>query len=289
MADPERIIVCPGVYDGFTARMALEAGFETLYMTGAGTAMSRIGMADLGIITMTEMVDNARLIANLDRSVPLIADADTGYGSPIMVGRTVQQYISAGVAAFHLEDQVVNKRCGHLAGKECVSREEYLSRIRAAVMKRKELGSDIVIIARTDALQNLGLEESIARLQDAVAVGADVAMLEAMSTRQEVETFVKAFAGKNVPLMYGMVQGTDSFKMTAEEAQAIGLKVVVYAAACLLPSYIAVNKALRVLKQGDCETYPEGFGQHAMFDTCGLKELIEFDQNALVDLAELRK
>jgi methylisocitrate lyase len=148
LADKDNIIVAPGVYDGFTARIAMEIGFDALYMTGAGTSMSRIGMADIGLASSTEMVDNARMISNLDFTIPVIADADTGYGPPINVARTVAQYINAGVAAFHIEDQVVNKKCGHLSGKQCVSKEEYLQRIRASVLTRERLQSDIVIIAR---------------------------------------------------------------------------------------------------------------------------------------------
>lgn len=127
--------------------------------------------------------------------MPLIADADTGYGSPLNVSRTVAQYINAGAAGFHLEDQVVNKKCGHLAGKECVSLEEYVSRIRAAVLTREKIGSDIVIIARTDALQQIGLDDAIQRLKAAVAAGADVAFLEAATKREECEKLCAEFKG----------------------------------------------------------------------------------------------
>lgn len=276
------IIVCPGVYDGLTARIALQVGFDALYMTGAGTSMSATGMADLGLITMTEMKQNVEMIANLDPSVPLIADADTGYGSPINVARTVQQYIRTGVAAFHLEDQVVNKKCGHLAGKQCVSRAEYLSRIKAAVVTREKLGSDVLIIARTDALQQYGLEEAIGRLQDAVALGADIAMLEAMTTREQCEAFVAAFQGSNVPLLYGMVQGTKSFQMTPSDAQAMGFKIIVYAAACLAPMFLSVTKALEALRIGQAEEYP-GVSPHDIFNACGMKELLAFDEETLVN------
>jgi hypothetical protein len=131
--------------------------------------MSRLGMADMGIATLNDMRANAEMIANLDPSVPLIADADTGYGGPIMVARTVSQYIRAGVAGLHLEDQVVNKRCGHLNGKQLVDVAEYASRIKAAAMAREKNG-DIVIIARTDALQGHGYAEAIKRLRNAVSV-----------------------------------------------------------------------------------------------------------------------
>ena len=280
LKDPDKIIVAPGVYDGFSARMALHAGFDALYMTGAGTSISRIGMADLGLTTLTEMTDNARMVANIDRSVPLIADADTGYGSPINVGRTVQQYVNAGVAAFHLEDQVLNKKCGHLAGKQCVSRGEYIARIRAAVMMREQLGSDVVIIARTDALQQFGLEEAIGRLKAAVEVGADVAMLEAITQRHEIDAVCNAFKGTGTPLMYGMVQGTKSFKMTPAEAKEFGFSIIIYAVACSLPYYLSVSKALQTLKEGDCEKYDVEVTPHSIFNICGMSDLLEFDKRA---------
>lgn len=279
LAEPERIVVCPGVYDGISTRLALNTGFDAIYMTGAGTSMSRLGLADLGLATMTEMKDNAEIISNLDRSVPVIADADTGYGAPINVSRTVAAYISAGVAALHLEDQVVHKRCGHMAGKQLVSKEEYVTRIQAAVETRRRLQSDIVIIARTDALQSLGLEESIARLQAAVEAGADVAFLEAISTREEAEAVCSTFGAQGIPVMYGMVQGSKGLKVTSAEAKEIGFKIIVYAAVCLAPTFVSVSKALKMLKeQGDCEKYGPEVTPHSFFDACGMQELLDFDK-----------
>ena len=281
LADRDEIVVCPGVYDGLSARMALAAGFDALYMTGAGTSMSRIGMADLGLATLNDMKENAEMIANLDRSVPLIADADTGYGSTINVGRTVAQYMSAGVAALHLEDQVVNKRCGHLAGKQLVSKEDYLSRIRAAVNMRRKIGSDIVIIARTDALQSLGFEEALDRLKAAVEIGADVAFLEAIRTRKQAVQVCETFARTGTPVMYGMVQGTNVPHFTVQEAKDIGFKIIVYAALCLIPAYLGISKALKKLKEdADCEMLGPEVSPHLLFDVCGMKDLIEFDRKA---------
>ena len=165
LADWSKIMVCPGVYDGLTARIAINTGFHCLCMTGAGTTVSRLGMPDLGIATLNDVCDNAAMIASLDRRVPLIADADTGYGGPIMVKRTVEQYMKAGIAALYLEDQAQTKRCGHLAGKELVDQEVYLSRIKAAVMGREQHHGDIIIIARTDALQSLWYEAAVKRLR----------------------------------------------------------------------------------------------------------------------------
>lgn len=277
LADPDNIIVAPGVYDGISARVALKVGFDALYMTGAGTSMSRTGMADMGLTTMTEMKENAEMIANLDNTVPLIADADTGYGGSLNVSRTVAGYITAGVAAFHLEDQVVNKKCGHLAGKELVSEDEYVSRIRAAVETRRRLGSDIVIIARTDALQSLGIEGSLSRLRAAVEAGADVAFLEAISTREELKAVTDAFKGR-VPVMYGMVQGSKALQITPQEAKALGVNIIVYAGLCLAPTFVSVQRALETLKEsGDCEKYTD-VTPHKIFDICGMKELMAFDQ-----------
>ena len=279
LADQSKIIVGPGVYDGSTARMALKNGFDCMYMTGAGTSISRLGMADLGLATVNNMKENAEMIANIDPSIPLIADADTGYGGSINVGRTVAKYIQAGVAGFHLEDQVTNKRCGHLKGKELVSEEEYLSRIRAAVNMRKKLGSDIVIIARTDALQSFGFDFAVARLKAAIAVGADVAFLEAIETKEQAVQVCEVF-GKT-PVMYGMVQGSKSPQITVKEAQDMGIKIIIYAGLCLAPVYVAVMKAMKTLREtGDVETCENAPKVHDIFDVCGLTELMDFDLEA---------
>ncbi|EXK48050.1 methylisocitrate lyase [Fusarium oxysporum f. sp. melonis 26406] len=147
-------ILAPGVHDGFSARIALE--------TGAGVTASVHGCADLGIATLNDMRRSAEMIASLSPFTPVIADADTGYGGPIMVARTVEQYSRSGVGALHIEDQVQTKRCGHLAGKVLVDLKEYLARIRAAVQARRRIESDIVIIARTDSIQKHGYEEALA-------------------------------------------------------------------------------------------------------------------------------
>lgn len=161
-------------------------------------------MPDIGLAGLSDMKANVEMIANLDPSIPLIADADAGYGNAIMVARTVAQYHLAGAAAFHIEDQVLSKRCGHLAGKELVSEEEYCTRIRAAVMMRQQLASDIVIIARTDALHSLGFEAAVSRLEMAVELGADVAFLEAIESMDQAKRVCQIFAKTNTPVMYGM-------------------------------------------------------------------------------------
>ena len=281
-------LACPGVYDGLTARLAISAGFKTLYMTGAGTSMSRLGQPDLGLITLPEMAANAGMIAQLDPTVPLIADADTGYGAPASVGRTVQMYVNAGVAALHIEDQPVHKRCGHLKGKEIVEKAEYLARIRAAVSMRRNLGSDIVIIARTDALAIAGLDEALERLKAAVEVGADVAFLEAITDISEAKTVCDLFRPMGIPVMYGMVQGSHAPRLSLKEAREVGFSIVVYAGLCLGPVYRSCREALRRLQEkGDCEHFEKGQTEFVspkeIFDVCGLGEWLDFDRQAAED------
>ncbi|OAL48958.1 methylisocitrate lyase-like protein [Pyrenochaeta sp. DS3sAY3a] len=282
LADPNKFIACPGIYDGFTARIALEDGVDCLYMTGAGTTMSRLGMADMGIATLNDMVANASMIANLDTSVPLISDADTGYGGPIMVGRTVTQYIRAGVAGLHLEDQVVNKRCGHLKGKQLVSIEEYASRIRAAKLARDASGGDIVIIARTDALQGFGYDDAVKRLRAAITEGADVAFLEGVNSREEAEKVCKELAP--TPCLFNNVPGGVSPDYGVQECKDIGYKIAIFPMLAFEMVYPAVKKALKDLKEtGNVDAFEKGgrrYGPRELFQVCGLDEMVEFDNQA---------
>jgi 2-methylisocitrate lyase-like PEP mutase family enzyme len=244
--------------------------------------MSRLGMADMGIATMNDMVANASMIAQLDTSVPLIADADTGYGGAIMVGRTVTQYIRGGVAGLHLEDQVVNKRCGHLKGKQLVTKEEYASRIRAARLAREASGGDIVIIARTDALQGFGYDEAVARLKAAVAEGADVAFLEGVNTREEAERVCKELAP--TPCLFNNVPGGVSPDFGATECKEIGYKIAIFPMCAFEMVYPAVKRAVQQLKQtGNVDAFDKSgrrYGPRELFVTCGLDELVEFDNKA---------
>ncbi|RDL41555.1 Uncharacterized protein BP5553_01534 [Venustampulla echinocandica] len=280
LADPSKIIVCPGVYDGLTARIALNAGFECLYMTGAGTTMSRLGMPDLGVATLNDMRENAGMIAGLNRKIPLIADADTGYGGALMVGRTTHQYIQAGVAAFHLEDQVVNKRCGHLRNKEIVDEEVYLSRIRAAVNARAEADADIVIIARTDALQSLGFDSAVSRLKAAIAIGADVAFLEGFTSKEEGRKVCQELAP--TPVLLNMVAGGVTPAFTVQEAQDVGFRIIIFPGFALGPVFKSVVLAAKQLKEtgsveeSDAKAEAES-SPKALFMAVGLKEAMEFD------------
>ncbi|MCU1428646.1 MAG: putative carboxyvinyl-carboxyphosphonate phosphorylmutase [Actinomycetia bacterium] len=182
LLDSAGLIVAPGAYDAITARLVEQAGFPLVYMTGAGTAAAR-GYPDYGLLTMTEMVENAAVLAR-SVAVPVLADADTGFGNELNVTRTVREYETRGVAGIHLEDQVSPKRCGHLDGKQVIDRARFTSLVAAAVEARAS--SDFVVVARTDAVATEGLDEAIDRANAALDVGADVAFVEALTTIDEV-------------------------------------------------------------------------------------------------------
>ena len=185
------MVVAPGAYDCITARLIERAGFDAVYMTGAGTAAT-LGYPDFGLVTMSEMVANAGRIAAAV-GVPVIADADTGYGNELNVVRTVREYERAGVAGIHIEDQGFPKKCGHLDDKEIVPREDWLAKIRAAAASRRS--PDFLVIARTDARAVAGFDEAIARANAAIAAGADMAFVEAPQTVEEVAAVPRLVSG----------------------------------------------------------------------------------------------
>ena len=214
------MIVAPGAYDCITAKLIEQAGFAAVYMTGAGTAAA-LGYPDFGLVTMSEMVANAgRLAAAID--VPVIADADTGYGNELNTFRAVREFESRGVAAIHIEDQVFPKKCGHLEGKEIVSREDWLAKIRAAVAARRDPG--FTIIARTDARAVAGLDEAIARANAALASGADMAFVEAPQTEDEIAAVPRLVNG---PCLLNVVRGGKTPDIDLRHAEALGYRLAI--------------------------------------------------------------
>lgn len=239
--------------------------------------MSRLGMADLGIATFNDMVTNAGMIASINPSVPLIADADTGYGGPIMVARTVQGYARAGVAGLHIEDQVQEKRCGHLAGKQLVEREVFYARIRAAKKAREEIGSEMLIIARTDARAGAGFEEAVERLRGAREAGADALFLEAMQSEEEVRKAVKIFEG--TPMLLNMVGGGKTPQMSVKEAKEAGFRIMIWPTLLVEAVISPLKNALRILREEGTHDSCEPIGPRALFEVCGLNELMAFDES----------
>ncbi len=238
------MVRAPGVYDGLTARLAEQAGFPCLYMTGAGTAMAR-GYPDLGLLTLTEMAANASMIARA-AGVPVIADADTGYGNELNVTRTVMEYERGGVAGLHIEDQVSPKRCGHLDGKELVPREEFVAKIRAAVAARRD--PDFVVIARTDARAVAGLDEAVARANAAMAAGADLAFVEAAATLEEVAAIPKRVHG---PCLLNIVVAGKTPDIGLADAEAMGYRVAIMPSLLLSAVMAACDAILQTVRNTD--------------------------------------
>lgn len=215
------------------------------------------------------------MIANLDPSVPVVADMDTGYGSPINVHRAVTQYILSGVAGFHIEDQVTNKRCGHLAGKELVLSDVFISRIRAAVAARKKLHSDIVIIARTDALQSYDYDESIRRLRAAHDAGADVAFLEGVTSVEMGKRSIADLAP--MPVLLNMVEHGATPTISVAQAREMGYRMMLWPFATIFPAYYAMKSALEQLKKEGRMDLPKDSTPRKLFEVSGLKQSMEID------------
>jgi methylisocitrate lyase len=273
------ILVCPGVYDGLSARIAHSVGFQGLYMTGAGTTASVLGAADLGIAQLHDMRTNAQMIANLrpgGSGPPVIADMDTGYGGPLVIARSLAAYVQAGVAGFHIEDQIAEKRCGHLKGKEVVDVETYIQRIKACVLARARMHSDIVIIARTDANQPLGYDECIMRLRRARDEGADMGIMEGFVTKEEARQAVIDLAPW--PLCLNSVENGVSPLISASEAQEMGFKVVIFSFAALAPAYVAIKRTFEQLMTQGVTGTPKEITPATIFRVCGLDEEAEFDR-----------
>jgi 2-methylisocitrate lyase-like PEP mutase family enzyme len=218
------IVVAPGVYDAFTALVATQAGFTTLYLSGAAIAYTRLGRPDIGLVSMSEVAGTLALIRDrVDAQV--IVDADTGYGNAINVVRTVRAFEQAGASAIQLEDQDFPKRCGHLDGKALVSSEEMCGKIQAAVDSRRS--SDTLVIARTDAVAVEGFERAVERAARYREAGADMLFVEAPKARDDLARIVTSLGGK-LPLMANMVEGGKTPPLSAAELEAIGFALVIF-------------------------------------------------------------
>jgi 2-methylisocitrate lyase-like PEP mutase family enzyme len=239
------ILVMPGCHDAMSARLIEEAGFEIGFMSGFAVSGSRLGMPDTGLISYGEMVDQGRNICTAV-SIPMIGDGDTGFGSAQNIKRTVDGYASAGFACIMLEDQVAPKRCGHTEGKSVVSREEALMRIRAAVDARNA-GSDILIMARTDARACVSLEEAVARCQAFREIGADITFLEAPVSEDEMRRYCAEVPG---PKMANLIEGGKTPLLSPARLQDIGYTIAVYPLTMLNVSIQAMRTALDQLKSG---------------------------------------
>jgi 2-methylisocitrate lyase-like PEP mutase family enzyme len=237
-----RIVMAPGTSDALTARLVEAAGFPAIYMTGFGATAVRLGRPDLGLMTQTEMTTHARDMARAVR-IPIIADADTGYGGPANIVRTVEEYTQAGVAAIHLEDQMAPKRCGQLAGIKLISAEENVRRLKCAVAARSP--DKLLIIGRTDAMPAAGPQEAIRRAKLYQDAGIDLVFVDGIKKIAEVETVARAVEG---PKVVSIVDGNETTALTARDLEQMGFSVVFYAVSALFSAARAIADTLAALR-----------------------------------------
>ena len=275
MAAADGPLLLPGCYDALGARLIEQAGFDVVYMTGFGTAASMLGRPDVGLLGLTEMADNARrIVAATD--LPVIADADTGYGNQINAMRTVQVYEQAGVAGIHIEDQQLPKKCGHMEGKIVVSRSEFVAKIAAAVEARQS--PDFTIIARTDARAPHGLDEALARAHAARDAGADALFVEALRSPEELATVANELSG--MPLVFNWAEGGKTPPLTFDQISELGFAMIIMPISTLLVATQAMQGVLRQIRSDG--TPASALASMPAFDeftdTIGLPEIINLEQ-----------
>jgi 2,3-dimethylmalate lyase len=273
LARPEPLLA-PGAYDALSARLIEQAGFDAVYMTGFGATASLIGRPDVGLLTGTEMVDNARrIVAAVD--VPVIADADTGYGNAINVLRTVQLYEQAGVAGIQLEDQVMPKKCGHMSGKALIGTEEMVGKIRAAVEARRD--PDLVVIARTDAVAVTGLEEAIRRAEAFAGAGADLLFVEAPTSEDDIAHIADRLRGV-APLVFNWAEGGRTPPLPLARIRELGFALVIYPIGTLLAATAGIRSLLAGLHRDGIPPLDgvPAFGEFT--DLIGLPDVQQLEQ-----------
>ena len=237
----DELVIAPGAYDGLTARLVELAGFQVVYATGAGISNSQLGVADLGLTTMTEVLEQVRRMVGAV-TVPVVCDIDTGYGNAVNVYRTVREFARAGAAAVQIEDQVMPKKCGHFDGKRVVPFDEAVQKIHAAVEARGS--SDLVVVARTDAIATEGLDEALRRARAFHEAGADALFVEGPRSREELVEIGRSLPGVKVA---NMVEGGRTPLQTAADLRAMGFRLAIYANVVLRTSIKAVQASLEHL------------------------------------------
>lgn len=243
LADANDIIILPGVYDALTAKIAEDVGFETVFQTGYGTSASLLGMPDFGFLNAGETLENAKRIIN-SVNIPILVDIDTGYGNPLNVWKIVKDLERIGAKGIFLEDQVWPKRCGHMAGKTVIPKEEYILKLNAAMDARED--NDFIIVARTDSLAQFGIEEAIERGKEYKRIGADVIFIEAPKTIDQMELIAKEI---KAPLLANMIEEGITPNLTADQLRKMGFKMVVFPLSALFSATFAIKQTLQTLKK----------------------------------------
>lgn len=269
------IVQAPGAFDALSARLVERAGFPAVYMTGFGATAARLGQPDIGLLTQTEMTTHARDMVRAV-GIPVIADADTGYGGPSNIARTVREYLQAGVAAIHLEDQIAPKRCGQMAGIRLMDAHENAQRLRCALAAR---GTDqLLVIGRTDALPAAGMTEAVSRAKRYQDAGVDLVFVDGIKTVAEVEAVARQVSG---PKVVSIVDGTDAAALSATELQRMGFELVFFAVTALFSAARAVEQALAALRRHGTPraVVPAGMSYADFSQVVGLPEHQRLDQD----------
>ncbi len=284
LIERDEILQLPGAYDGYSARVLDKMGFDALYMTGSGTTTSKLGLPDAGLITMPEMIENANHIQET-ANIPVLSDSDNGFGNATNVIRTVREFIKTGVGGIHIEDQAAPKRCGHIKGKQLISKEEAVGKYRAAADVRDERDEDFVIVARTDARGAVdgSLDEAIDRANTYCDAGADVAFVEAPVDRDEI---VRIGQEVNAPLLYNWAGVSP--KLSPEELEDYGFDMVIYPGVTRKMALVSWFKHLpemkenpaRILTEIDDQAENLGIDLH---DISGFPQIVEWEDQYLPD------
>lgn len=276
------MIVAPGIYDAFGARFVEQAGFEAVYMTGNGVSASLLGRPDVGLIDLSLISGHAHRVASCVE-IPLICDADTGYGNAVNVRRTVEEFEAAGVAAIHLEDQVSPKRCGHLPGsRPVVAMEEHIGKIEAALAARCD--PDFIVIARTDAASGHGLDEAIRRGTAYRKAGADVVFVELKTGPNVVQELKRVTSEIDAPCLVNIDGGGKLGELAAEEIEKLGFRIAIYPGLARYAAGYAIREALNLLKRdGSTRNARDRMLSFKEYnDALGLSEIEEWERKYLL-------
>ena len=273
----DKLLVAPGCFDGLSARLVEEAGFEAAYFSGGAVARS-MGLPDIGLVTMSEVIERAAQVVSAVK-IPVIADADTGYGNAINLVRTVREYERVGVAAIHIEDQITPKRCGHLDGKEVISLPEMIKKLEAALASRAD--PDFCIIARTDARGVHGLDDAISRARAFAQLGVDAVFVEAPQSESELEQIPRALL--NIPLLVNVFKGGKTPMLPVERLEKMGYRIAIYPSETQRAAIYAMRQALSLLRrEGTTEAMDEALTTFKERDTIvGLDDWQELERKFL--------
>ena len=273
----DKLLVAPGCFDGLSARLVEEAGFEAAYFSGGAVARS-MGLPDIGLVTMSEVIERAAQVVSAVK-IPVIADADTGYGNAINLVRTVREYERVGVTAIHIEDQITPKRCGHLDGKEVISLPEMIKKLEAALASRAD--PNFCIIARTDARGVHGLDDAISRARAFAQLGVDAVFVEAPQSESELEQIPRALP--NIPLLVNVFKGGKTPMLPAERLEKMGYRIAIYPSETQRAGIYAMRQALSLLKrEGTTEAMDEALTTFKERDTIvGLDDWQELERKFL--------